>query len=153
MAGPAVTNPGGKMGSAPQTVSGAQAPAFTDVVDKIVYVAKSDNRLGVTVDHKDFGKLDISLKLEKGLVNVHIKTIDRTANELVENNIQQIIESLEKNGISVGGFSVAMKNSRNHEGYGQGSRNGFNADSRQKAGYFALPQRTRSASGLVSIFA
>ncbi|MDH4027490.1 MAG: flagellar hook-length control protein FliK [Nitrospirota bacterium] len=153
MAGPAVTTTGGRMGSAPQTVSGANASAFTDVVDKIVYVAKSDNRLGVTVDHKDFGKLDISLKLEKGLVNVHIKTIDRTANELVENNIQQIIESLEKNGISVGGFSVAMKNSRNHEGYGQGNRNGFNTDSRQKAGYFAQPQRTRSASGLVSIFA
>ncbi|HDH06272.1 MAG TPA: flagellar hook-length control protein FliK, partial [Nitrospirae bacterium] len=146
---------GGKISATLHTGNASRPTAFNEVVDKIVYVAKGDNRLGVTIEHKDLGKLNISLSLEKGMVNVHINTADKAAREFVENNIQQIVDSLSKSGVSIGGFSVGLKNYKNSEGNTDGNGKGNNSriGGSEEKGYFKEANSNSLNNGLVSIFA
>ena len=146
---------GGKVSASLETGNVSRPAAFNEIVDKIVYVAKGDNKLGVTIEHKDLGKLNISLSLEKGMVNVHINTADKAAREFVENNIQQIVDSLSKNGVSVGGFSVGLKNYKNSEGNADGNGKGNNSRVGGRGGkrYFKEANNISLNNGMVSIFA
>ena len=146
---------GGKVSASLETGNVSRPAAFNEVVEKIVYVAKGDNKLGVTIEHKDLGKLNISLSLEKGMVNVHINTADKAAKEFVENNIQQIVDSLSKNGVSVGGFSVGLKNYKNSEGNADGNGKGNNSRVGGRGGkrYFKEANNISLNNGMVSIFA
>jgi flagellar hook-length control protein FliK len=93
-----------------QMLASVNRPAgIAEILDSIVYAAKSNNRLGVTIEHSELGKLNINLSLDKGNVHVNIHAADKGTKEIIENNIQYIIDSLEKEGVSIGGFSVGMK--------------------------------------------
>ncbi len=148
---------GAKNTTVHQTGNISKPTAFADIVNKIVYVAKGDNKLGVTLDHKDLGLLNIKLSLDKGVVNVHINTADKVAKEFVESNMQQIVESLSKNGVSVGGFSVGLKNHQNSEGFSNGNskRNekAFSLDGIQAQEYVRAGANAYSDNSQVSIFA
>ena len=68
----------------------------------------------------------------------------------IENNINYIVDSLAKDGLSVGGFSVGLKNHNDHEG------NVFIMNNRQESQEKQVinEKATISAiSGLVSVFA
>ncbi len=119
---------------------------FNALLDKIFYVVKGNNRLGVTVEHDNLGRLNINLSLDKGVVNVHINTSDKAVREFVESNIQYIVDSLAKNGVSVGGFSVALKDHKDNPG------NVFIMDNGQKKEFIKEPEKVRNDRGLVNIF-
>jgi flagellar hook-length control protein FliK len=63
-----------------------------------------------------FGRLNINLSLNRGVVNVHINTADNAVKEFIENNIQSIVNALAEEDVSVGGFSVGLKGRKSHEG-------------------------------------
>ena len=148
---------GAKITAVNQTGNIAKPTAFADIVNKIVYVAKGDNKLGVTLDHKDLGQLNIKLSLDKGVVNIHINTADKVAREFVESNMQQIVESLSKNGVSVGGFSVGLKNHQNSEGFSNKNANkndkAFSIDGIEQREYSKAAANVYSNNGRVSVFA
>ncbi len=136
----------------------ARPPAFNDVIEKIIYVAKGNNRLGVTIENETVGRLNINVSLNKGIINVHINAADNATREFVQGNIQHIVDSLAKSGVSVGGFSVGL---RNHKG-GEGSENryaydngrGFDVDGRHENAYpEPIGNAARSGTGMVSVFA
>ncbi len=139
------------------TGSSAKPSGFADVVNKIVYAVKGDTKLGVTVEHKDLGQLNIKLSLEKGVVNVHINTADKVARDFVESNIQQIVDSLSKNGVSVGGFSVGLKNHQNKEGFTNSNSNkrdkAFSIEGMEKHQYMRSTANVYGNQGRVSVFA
>ncbi len=147
----------GKMNGPSLASSVTRSSGFTEVVNKIVYAAKGERSLGVTVDHKDLGKLNIKLSLEKGMVHVHINTADKAAREFVESNIQQIVESLTKNGVSVGGFSVGLRNHQNNAGYDNGTANQgnkeFSIDRAAEKEYVRAATNVYGNNGLVNVFA
>ena len=87
----AVTREAGKAPEMFQPGAMTKPSAFSEISDKITYMVKGQHRLGVTVENETLGKLNISLSLEKGMVNVHIHTADRVVREFVENNIHQIV--------------------------------------------------------------
>lgn len=131
----------------------ARPAGFTQMLDNIVYVIKGNSKLGVNVEHDILGKLNINLNMEKGILNVHINTSEKVTREFIENNIQHIIDSLAKDGVTVGGFSVGLRNRNGHEGdegnvfkmkNGQGSREIQGLDG--NAGISSM-------TGLVSVFA
>ncbi|MBI5741643.1 MAG: flagellar hook-length control protein FliK [Nitrospirae bacterium] len=105
----------GKAADGPIPGQTARPAGFTQVLDNVVYVLKGNNRLAVSVEHDILGKLDISLSMEKGALNVQINTSERQTREFIENNIQSIMDSLAKEGVTIGGFSVALKERRDHE--------------------------------------
>jgi flagellar hook-length control protein FliK len=94
----------------------ARPAGFNELLNDIMYVARGNNKLGVTLEHELFGKLNINLSLNKGVVNVHINTADNSVKEYIENNIQSIVDALADEDVSVGGFSVGLKGRKNHEG-------------------------------------
>ncbi len=122
----------------------AKPSGFNDLLEKIVYVAKAGNRLEVSIEHGNLGKLNIDLSLEKGTLNVHINTSDKAVRELIENNIQHIVDSLAKEGVSIGGFSVSLKDQ------GDNTEGAFAGDAYAKE-ITEIPEALESR-GLVSIF-
>ncbi len=151
------THEGGKTLQGPQAAHGARPSAFTELVDKIVYIAKGSNKLGVHVESETLGKLKISLSLEKGMVNVQINTPDRAVREFIENNMQQIVESLSRGGVSIGGFSVGLKNHNNDNNFSfnQGNRgkNDFSVKKGGEQDYINMSRYVPAGSAMVSVFA
>ncbi|MBI4681964.1 MAG: flagellar hook-length control protein FliK [Nitrospirae bacterium] len=129
------------------SVNAAKTPAFRELLDNVVYVIKDNNKMGVTVEHDNFGKLNINLSMDKGMVNVHINTSDNVVREFLENNIQHIIDSLNKDGVSVGEFSIALKDRRENEG------DDFSFNNGQVNEHLHETQKDLPGSGLVNIFA
>lgn len=86
-----------------------------DILDNATTIMKDGNRLAVRFEQDGLGKLNIDLSMNKGMINAHIQAADSATKALIENNMQQIVDSLLKAGLSVGGFSVSLK------GGGQGS--------------------------------
>ncbi|MEW6601432.1 MAG: flagellar hook-length control protein FliK [Nitrospirota bacterium] len=124
-----------------------KTPDTQELLNNVVYVIKGSAKMGVSVEHENLGKLNISLSLEKGLVNVHINTSDKTVSELLENNIQQIIDTLNKDGVSVGEFSIALRDQKEHELNRYSFKNG------NGRGIRGENKTDRQHSGLVNIFA
>jgi flagellar hook-length control protein FliK len=148
---------GMKAGAVLKTGSTTRPSVFHEVVDRIMYVVKGSTKLGVKVDSESLGKLNIHVSIEKGLVNVHINSSDKVVREFIENNMQQIVDSLSKNGVSVGGFSVGLRNNKNSEGNGTMSGNGrgnpFSVERAKASEYIGTASRVIHNNGLVNIFA
>ncbi len=106
----------GKLAEAISSGNTPKPSVSNQVLDNIVYVIKGNNKMGVSLEHDILGKLNINLSMEKGMLNVHINTSEKPAREFIENNVQYIVDSLAKDGLSVGGFSVGLKNHNDHEG-------------------------------------
>jgi hypothetical protein len=152
-----VAHESGKINEGLQVARAARPSAFQEIAEKIIYVMKGNSRIGVTVESEAFGKLNMNLSMNKGMVNVHINAVDNATREMVENNINNIIESLSKNGVSVGGFSVGLKNHRNSDGSGHGNTNGRRDDITVERGqeneYVKAGMYAGANNGLVSVFA
>lgn len=147
-----LTHTGAKTESGkPAEAGNTTRPAgFTQMLDNIVYVIKGSSKLGVNVEHDILGKLNINLNIEKGILNVHINTSEKGTREFIENNIQHIVDSLAKDGVSVGGFSVGLRNHNSHED------NVFKMNKEQGSREIQVlneKARISSMNGLVSVFA
>lgn len=131
----------------PSALHTAKTPGVQELLDNVIYVIKGNSKMGVSVEHENFGKLNISLNLEKGMVNVHINASDHAVREIIENNIQHIIDSLNKDGVSVGEFSVGLRDQKEDETNRLSQKNGQGRE---------IPLETKKEnrhSGLVNIFA
>ena len=109
----AMTISGGK-GAGLMSSNAARAAAFSEVLNQVVYVSKGKNKLGVTVNHDELGKLKIDVTMNKGILNIHVNASEKVVREFLESNVQSIIESLSRDGVSVGGFSVALKDHKDN---------------------------------------
>ncbi len=83
-----------------------------DSLDNRIYVAKDSNRLTVTFEHEGIGKLNINLSMEKGIIHALINATDDTLRNLIGNNMNYIINSLLKDGLNIGDFSVLLEDGR-----------------------------------------
>jgi hypothetical protein len=131
----------------PSALHTAKAAGVQELLDNVIYVIKGNSRMGVSVEHENLGKLNINLSLEKGMVNVHINTSDQAVREIIENNIQHIIDSLNKDGVSVGEFSVGLRDQREHEINRSALKNGQDTE---------IPKEIKKEHlhrGLINIFA
>ncbi|NTW60002.1 MAG: flagellar hook-length control protein FliK [Nitrospirae bacterium] len=124
-----------------------------DVLDTSSTMVKDGNRIAVKFEQDGLGKLDIDLRLNKGVINAHIQVADDSTKTLIENNMQQIVDSLLKAGLSVGGFSVSLQGGRRNgtpeERYGYGYSSERAVDDAVEA---AGTAQRAAANGLVSIF-
>lgn len=121
-----------------------------ELIEHAVSIVKDGNRLAVKLEPEGLGTLDINISLEKGLVHTQIQVSDPAVRTLLENNMQQLVQSLLGEGLAVGGFSVAMN--------GNAPENGTRGDGDTDVKGDAAARQTvetaaASASpGLVSIF-
>jgi hypothetical protein len=136
-----------KTADSPLLASVNRPAGIAELLDSIVYAVKGNNRLGVTIEHSELGKLNINLSLDKGNVHVNIHASDKVTKEIIENNIQYIIDSLEKEGVSIGGFSVGTK-----EHQEKMFQSPMIRDGRIKV-FTENVETTYNRNGLVSVFA
>jgi len=131
----------------------ARPSGLTQMLDNIVYVIKGSSKLGVSVNHEVLGKLNINLNMDKGILNVHINAAEKVTREFIENNIQHIVDALSKEGVSVGGFSVGLRNRNGYEGQ---EGNVFKMNNEQGSREIQVldgKARISAIHGLVSVFA
>ncbi len=143
----AVSMAAGKAGAGLTHGHAARTAGFSELLNHVVYVAKGRNRLGVTINHEEFGKLKINVSMDRGMLNIHVNASDKAVREFLESNVQNIVESLNKDGVSVGGFSVALKDHKDNP------EKQFLMDSGISRQYEHVPAAVQSARGLVNVFA
>jgi flagellar hook-length control protein FliK len=141
---------GGRLAEVISTGNAPKLSGPNQVIDNIVYVIKSSSKMGVSLEHDILGKLNIDLSMEKGMLNVHINTSEKMAREFIQDNIQYIVNSLAKDGVSVGGFSVGLKNHNDQEGNAFVTNNKQDIQDNQ---VFNEKARVSAINGLVSVFA
>jgi flagellar hook-length control protein FliK len=114
------------------------------------FLSREGNQLSITLKPEGLGKLDINLSLDRGLLNAQIHVSDPAIKTLLENNLQQLVNSLTHEGLSVDGFSVSLRNN----GSGQEQAQDPNGFLKQPAEAFnGLSRRhTLEQNGQISIF-
>jgi hypothetical protein len=123
-----------------------------DALNTASAIVKDGNRLAVKFEQDGLGKLDIDLRLNKGVINAQIQVADDTTKVLIENNMQQIVDSLLKAGLTVGGFSVSLKGGGQQNGTPE-EQYGYSTEGAALAtGESAGSAQHAAATGLVSIF-
>jgi len=125
----------------------------TEQFDHKVSIVRNGNRLAVQFEPDGLGKLDIDLRLDKGIVNAQIRVSDESTRSLIEGNMRQIMDGLMKEGLSVGGLSVALRENgsgdRQNNGWNGEGQNAQNANEPSPAGEVT---RSLTARGLINIF-
>lgn len=98
---------------APQDIT---VPKETLKIFENAFITTKNNSssINISLNTNDMGMLDIELVLERGVINGHINTTDNIGKELIERNLYRIIDSLTREGLNVGGFSVSLR----HKGEG-----------------------------------
>jgi len=123
-----------------------------EALDANPVIVKDGSRLAVKFEQEGLGKLDIDLRLNKGIINAQIQVADNSTKTLIENNTQQIMDSLLKAGLSIGGFSVSLRGGGGQQGAFEGQSG---CDTKRtavsKEAATGIAQRA-VANGLVSIF-
>jgi flagellar hook-length control protein FliK len=130
-----------------------QAPSGAMHVEghKFVITRHDGTSIEVSLQPEGLGKLDIELVFDKGLVNAHIQASHEAGKELVEQNMTEILNILAQEGITIGGFSVSLKQGRDAEP--EGMKRGFQRRNDEDAarGEEAII-RKNSRQGVISIF-
>ncbi|MBF0516874.1 MAG: flagellar hook-length control protein FliK [Nitrospirae bacterium] len=135
------------------------APKTVDIDgNKFTILRKTDTSVEVKLEPEGMGKLDISVNVQKGVLNANITASDATSKGIIEKNLHEIVNALAKEGLSVGGFTVSLKDRGGSFKDGKND-NGTNKNSRQERQLQPIAATTgyvRSAYSIkdgISIFA
>ncbi len=127
-------NTSGEAAHFESTLSAIRTQNNFDPAENKTTIISTGNRLAVSLEPEGLGKLNINLSLDRGMVNAQIQAADPAAKNLLENNMQQIMDTLMREGLNVGGFSVSLKHGGTGDMNGQGTND------------FAKPSREESAN-------
>jgi flagellar hook-length control protein FliK len=100
------TNPEGAA-KAPQVA--APREIFTVAERTFVIMRKNEESIEVSVEPDGIGKLEIELNMDKGIINARINASDPIGKEIIERNLNDILNTLVREGIAIGGFSVSLR--------------------------------------------
>ncbi len=107
----------------------------------------------ISLQPEGMGKLDIGLLLDKGVVNAQIQASSTAAKELIEKHMHDIMNALAQDGITIGGFSVSLKDDRSDfsSSHGKGQEHQIQEESVNSSEYISAPRQLIDR-GAVSIF-
>ncbi|KWT85133.1 flagellar hook-length control protein FliK [Candidatus Magnetominusculus xianensis] len=77
--------------------------------NRFTITRKTDTSIEVKLEPDGIGKLDISVNVQKGVLNANISASDSAAKGIIEKNLHEIVSALTKEGLTVGGFTVSLK--------------------------------------------
>ncbi|MBF0486642.1 MAG: flagellar hook-length control protein FliK [Nitrospirae bacterium] len=101
--------------------------------NKFTIMRKGDTSIEVKLEPDGMGKLDIHVNVEKGVLNANISASDASAKGIIEKNLHEIVGALAKEGLTVGGFTVSLKDRGGNfkEGKNENSANKSQKEQRQ----------------------
>jgi flagellar hook-length control protein FliK len=125
--------------------------------NRFTILRKSDTSVEVTLEPDGIGKLDIGINVEKGVLTATISATDAAAKGIIEKNLHEIVNALTKEGLTVGDFTVSLKD---RDGSFKDGKNENDKDKGHKVqGQIQVTQVTGyetvkyTANGGISIFA
>lgn len=133
-------------------VFSAHAAKAVDAADGMISITHDGARLTVSLEPDGLGKMDLNLSLHKGLVTGQIQVADNATRNIIENNMHEIVSALLKEGISVGGFSVSLKNGGFENGDPDGPGRPAKGRDDEVSAATTSPVSEIKTAGLVSIF-
>ncbi|MBF0559548.1 MAG: flagellar hook-length control protein FliK, partial [Nitrospirae bacterium] len=77
--------------------------------NKFTIMRKGDTSIEVKLEPDGIGKLDIRVNVEKGVLSANISASDASAKGIIEKNLHEIVNALTKEGLTVGGFTVSLR--------------------------------------------
>ena len=123
-------------------------PEHTFVITK-----KSERSIEVSIEPNGIGKLQIELNLDKGVINAKINATDAVGKEIIERNLTNIMDTLVKEGIAVGGLSVSLRDRGGNQKGAEGEEDIKVQDIGERIGYGnARASAVRGSDSGVSIF-
>jgi flagellar hook-length control protein FliK len=84
-----------------------------------VLTRKSDTSVEITLSPPGVGRLEIEVVVDKGVVNANITAADPAGREAIERSLPQIVQALADEGMSIGGFTVSLKQDNGQDGNAQ----------------------------------
>lgn len=122
-----------------------------DVFEKGMHVIHGENRLTVSFEPDGLGKMDINLSLDNGALHAQVQVSDDAARNMLESNIRQILDALTREGLSVAGFSVSL---RDHGGEGRTAEETYTGGIEEgRERIHAVESAPYKGDGMVNIFA
>lgn len=109
--------------------------------------------IGISLQPEGLGKLDIGLLLDKGVVNAQIVASNAEGKSLIEKHMNDIVTALAQEGITIGGFSVSLRDDRADLFWDQGKdqEQQIQGESAMTSEYISAPRQLIDR-GAVSIF-
>ncbi|MGC2061484.1 MAG: flagellar hook-length control protein FliK [Thermodesulfovibrionales bacterium] len=93
----------------------AEAPRTITVQDQVFQVTRVNaSKLEVTVQPEGLGKLNIEVNLNSGQIHARISASDVQTRDMLERNLPDIMNALAAEGHTIGGFSVGLRDGREH---------------------------------------
>jgi flagellar hook-length control protein FliK len=89
---------------------------------KFIITRNDGTSIEISLQPEGLGKLDIDLVFDKGALHAQIQTSHEAARELVEQNIGEVMNALAREGITIGGFSVSLRQGGDADPRGAQSR-------------------------------
>jgi flagellar hook-length control protein FliK len=99
---------------------------FNQIIDKAKVITSGErSEMIMELKPESLGKLSLKVVTENGIVTAKFIAENQQVKEVIESNMQLLKDSLEKQGLSVQGFSVSVgqQSSSGHKGEGQSDNN------------------------------
>ena len=133
-----------------ETTAGPEPKSLQVGENAFVLTRKSDTSIEVTLSPPGMGKLEIEVVLEKGIVNARITAADPAGRDAIERSLPQIIETLSRDGMAIGGFTVSLKQRKDPAGDPQAGKGSGNASARPAP--IETVRAAAAPAGLVDLF-
>ncbi|MEW6719475.1 MAG: flagellar hook-length control protein FliK, partial [Thermodesulfobacteriota bacterium] len=133
----------------------APAPRTLQVGENAFVITRAGDRsVEVTLSPPGIGKLEIEVVLDKGVVNANITAADPAGRDAIERSLPQILETLARDGLAVGGFTVSLKRDGGRDGDAPSGKAAASSQKNDDArGAAAAPVRAAARpAGLVDLF-
>jgi hypothetical protein len=139
--------------AAPRPLEAAPAPRGVRFEENAFLITrKSDTSVEVTLAPPGVGKLEIEVVLEKGIVNARITAADPAGREAIQRSLPQIVESLARDGMNIGGFTVSLKERRNPPGDAPAKAAQRDAEARPRTAVAYVASPAAAPAGRINIF-
>lgn len=119
--------------------------------DKLLISKADGTTLRVAIEPDGMGVLEIELTLEKGIVNAHILASESAGKNFLDNNLSNILNTLLREGLNVGKFSVSLGDRKN--GTNDNNERGEQKALKELAELELNSLKNYSKNHLISIFA
>ena len=121
--------------------------------NRFVITRLDGTSIEISLQPEGLGKLDISLVTDKGVVNAQIQASSAAGKELLEKHMSDIVNALAQEGLSIGGFSVSLKDDSSDFSWSQGQSQEHQIQGEPvMTGEYISPPRQLINRGMVSIF-
>ncbi|MBF0617220.1 MAG: flagellar hook-length control protein FliK [Nitrospirae bacterium] len=117
----------------------------------------SDSSIEVRLEPDGLGSVKIHLNMENGTIHADIRASDEASRAIIEKNLNDIVKALTQEGLTVGDFSVSLKDRGNQGEYkkqqGSGNKKGSDGELPEEEEITSVRRSGYLDNGKVSIFA